>query len=72
MYPIAEKFKDGTYIKPICKNSEFFKGGFLAMQKRFGVVVSPFRGAFNEYKKRADGEPLHIASEIMRDYIQLV
>ena len=72
VYPIAEKFENGTYVKPVCKNSDFFVGGFFAIQKRFGVVVSPFRGAFNEYKKRVEGKPQYIAIETMRDYIQLV
>ena len=71
-YPIAEKFKDGTYMKPVCKNTEFFIGGFHVVKKRFYVAVSKYRGARIEYDKRTEDKPLHIAYEIMRDYIDLV
>ena len=71
-YSIAEKFENGTFEKPIFKVDEFYKGGFSAMQKRFGAALAPYHGAYKEYAVRTENQPLHIASEIMRDYVQIV
>jgi len=70
-YPIAEKFKDGTFTKPTLKKNEFYKGGLFAMQERLQKSLLPFPGAFREFTERAkDLEDAFIISK-MWDYIRL-
>jgi len=70
-YPIAEKFQDGTYIKPIVLKNEFYKGGMLAMERRLRSAMVPFRGAYEEWKGRVDGKPNWEFVGIMWDYVAL-
>ena len=70
-YPIAEKFKDETFIKPTLKKTEFYKGGVLAMQKRFQRSLIPFHGAFAEFVSRTEGLDNSSTVAIMWEYIRL-
>ena len=69
--PIADKFENGTFVKPIVKETEFFVGGFYAMLKRLRVALRPFRGAWEEYEKRTQDMVMVGAIGTMWEYVQL-
>ncbi|MCL2501493.1 MAG: hypothetical protein FWE90_14320 [Defluviitaleaceae bacterium] len=70
--PEAEKFKNGTYKKPIIKKEDFFKGGFYIMCKRLHQALHPFPGTYKEFLSRTDEVTYSVAVGIMWDYIELV
>ncbi|MCL2603937.1 MAG: hypothetical protein FWD90_05620 [Defluviitaleaceae bacterium] len=73
-YPIAEKFKLGTYEKPSLKREEFYKGGYHAMKKRLQEALHPFPGAYAEYLSRSESEDMEYSDAvgIMWEYVELV
>jgi len=70
----AEQFKNGTLVKPTYKKSEFYKGGYLAMQKRFQRTLQPhFPDAYREFTLRIKDElPYVDVIAFMWDYIRIV
>ena len=70
-YPIAEKFKNKTYIKPTVKKTEFYKGGLLAMEQRFKLSLLPFPGAFKEFSERTQDLESPFIVGIMWEYVRL-
>ncbi|MCL2839746.1 MAG: hypothetical protein FWE05_03150 [Defluviitaleaceae bacterium] len=73
MYPIAEQFKNGTLTKPIYKKTEFFQGGFFAIQERFKKSMSSFPSAYQEFQNRTSAmEDNTRILQTMWDYIKIV
>jgi hypothetical protein len=72
MYPIAEQFRNGTFVKPIQKKEEFYIGGLFAMQRRLEKALAPFRGAYQEYVRRTDDLPNYHVVAAMWDYVKIV
>jgi len=70
-YPIAEKFANGTFIKPIVKKKEFYKGGMFALEKRFHRAIVQFNGAYEEFCARTDGMANYNIIGTMWDYVSL-
>ncbi|MCL2365104.1 MAG: hypothetical protein FWC71_10630 [Defluviitaleaceae bacterium] len=70
-YPVAEMFANGTYIKPIVKKKEFYKGGMFALERRFHRAVAPFVGAYEEFQVRTEGMANYNIIGVMWDYVAL-
>ena len=70
-HPIAQKFADGTYTKPIVKKIEFYKGGMFALERRFHRAVAPFLGAYEEFQARTEGMANYNIIGVMWDYVAL-
>lgn len=70
--PVAQKFANNEYVKPIFKKEEFYKGGFFAMKKRLQSALITFPNAYLEFERRTDELPIADSIAIMRDYIQVV
>jgi len=64
-------FADGTFAKPVVKESEFFVGGYYAMTKRLKRALVPFAGAFDEYETRTAAMEINGAVGTMWEYIEL-
>ena len=70
-YPIAEKFKNESFVKPALKKTEFYKGGLFAMQRRFQHSLLPFPGAFREFLERTEGLDNSSIVTVMWEYVRL-
>jgi len=70
-YPIAEKFANGTYVKPIVKKKEFYKGGMFPLERRFHRAIAQFPGAYEEFQARTEGMANYNVIGTMWDYIAL-
>jgi len=67
--PIAEKFNNGTYKKPLVQRGEFFKGGVFQMQKRLQRALHPFPGAYDEFVRRTEDLSQAEIINTMWDYV---
>lgn len=70
-YPIADKFKDGSLVKPIFKKEEFYIGGFWSILDRFKLSVKSFPGAFEEFESRTEDFDIVDTVSAMRDYVKV-
>lgn len=70
-YPIAQKFKNGEYKKPVLSKDVFYKGGITAMVKKFKSAVIPFDGTYSEFVKRTEDCATADVVYTMWDYIRV-